>query len=62
MNKVILILLGVVIGSVLLFIGAIISYILKKYLDIIFGRIDEYFDTMEDERIAKEIDEFKKNL
>lgn len=62
MNKVILILLGVVIGSVLLFIGAIISYILKKYLDIIFGRIDEYFDTMEDERIAKEINEFKKNL
>lgn len=62
MNKVILILLGVVIGSVLLFIGTIITYILKKYLEIIFGRIDEYFDTMEDERIAKEIDEFKKNL
>ena len=58
MKTILIILLGIALGFLLLIMG----YIMLKYLEIIFRRIDEYFIDRELRREQEEIYKFKKNL
>lgn len=57
--KTILIVLGVIIGLFVLFVG---SYMFYKIVDKIYDAIDEWFDQMDRTKEAKEIYNFKKKI
>lgn len=61
-GKILLILLGIVVGLLIIFIGYVGLYILMHYLDILEDRIDEYFRERRAEKEREEIERFKKNI
>lgn len=62
MMRIILIILGMAIGLGSVFLLSIMGYIMIKYLQVIFRRIDYYFIEMELNNEEQEINEFKKKL
>ena len=60
--KILMIVLGMAIGIGSVFLLSIMGYIMLKYLEIIFRRIDEYFIDRELTHEQEEIYKFKKNL
>lgn len=61
-NKIILLILGVVIAAVIICAGMILFHILFHYIDIVEDRVDEYFEIRRKQKEREEIEKFKRNI
>lgn len=61
-NKIILLILGVVIAVVIICAGMILFHILFHYIDIVEERIDRYFEYRREQNEREEVEKFKRNI